>query len=400
MGCTPRTASSLDATSQRPSALLGLLAVLVLLAAGCGSGDDRNETGTAWRVADCRLVGRWETIAVSARAEIEPGLAVMDHDTRLVAVRSINGGHDVAAYVYDSAPGTASHAAPSGFGWRGTTTVVWTGKRVLVIGGSSGTTDSPPWPAYDPVADVWEELEVDRPPDGVRVGRGGVWTGTEVVFVGAGVALDPQTGSWRVIAASPLAERLAATVVWTGEEIIVWGGCDASIPQCDDFGKGLFADGAIYQPSTDSWRVMAPSPLPPGNRPSAAWTGTEVLYHAGLVEPDAAASAPGGVAASYDPARDRWSPLPDPPLAPRQGLGLAWSNSSRLLFAWGGSTGFNDGDQSDDGAAFDPSTETWLTLPDAPPRSARHGHSVATMEDALYVDGGWPSSRPMVLTPD
>ena len=303
----------------------------------------------------------------------------------------------MAAYVYDSTTGAATAAAPSGFGWRGSTSVVWTGERVLVIGGSSGITNSPAWLAYDPSADAWDEFTVDSLPSDGGVGHGGVWTGSEVVFVNDGFALDPHTGSWRVLTASPLAQRAAATVVWTGQEIIVWGGCDASIPQCDDFGQGLFTDGAIYEPSSDRWREMAASPLPPGNRPSAAWTGTEVIYYAGLAEPGSASAADGPVAAGYDPAGDRWNPLPEPPFGPRQGLGLAWSANSDLLFAWGGSVGFNDGDQLDDGAAFDPSTNTWLMLPDAPPRSARHSHSVATVGDAFYVDGGWPASGPMIL---
>lgn len=125
-----------------------------------------------------------------------------------------------------------------------------------------------------------------------------------------------------------------------------------------------------------------------------------MIYYAGLVEPGTAASAAGPVAASCDLARDRWTPLPDPPFASRQSLGLAWSASSELLFAWGGSAGFDDGDQFDDGAAFDLSTKTWVMLPEAPPRSARHGHSAVMMGVAFYVDGGWPASRPIVLIPE
>lgn len=189
-----RTAASLGTTNRLRRVPLALLAMLVFLAAECGSDDASERSSRAWQVADGHLVGTWERIAVPARSEIEPGLAVMDNDTRLVAVRSINGGYDVAAYVYDATTGTAAPTAPSGFGWRGTTTVVWTGERVLVIGGSSGSDYSPAWPAYDPVADVWDELVVDPIPHGIRVGRGGVWTGTEVVFVRAGIALDPRAG--------------------------------------------------------------------------------------------------------------------------------------------------------------------------------------------------------------
>ena len=79
---------------------------------------------------------------------------------------------------------------------------------------------------------------------------------------------------------------------------------------------------------------------------------TEVIYYAGLLKPGAEDAAGSPIAASYDPARDRWTPLPDPPFAPRQYLGMAWSSESALLFAWGGSDGPNLGDALGDGAAF------------------------------------------------
>ena len=170
MGHTPRAEANLGTTNRLRRASRALLTMLAILAMGCGSGEDSKEASSAWRVADGRLVGSWEDIAVAAHTEIEPGLVVMDNNTRLVAVRSINGGYDLAAYVYDSSTGTATPATPSGVGWRGATTVVWTGERVLVIGGASGTDTSPAWPAYDPVADVWDELVVD-PAAGRRAGR-------------------------------------------------------------------------------------------------------------------------------------------------------------------------------------------------------------------------------------
>ena len=53
------------------------------------------------------------------------------------------------------------------------------------------------------------------------------------------------------MAPAPIAGRLAASGVWTGQEFLVWGG---TVAPGD-------ADGAAYDPSADSWRTMAASPL-------------------------------------------------------------------------------------------------------------------------------------------
>jgi len=134
---------------------------------------------------------------------------------------------------------------------------------------------------------------------------------------------------------------------------------------------------------------MAPSPLLPGANPTAVWTGSEAIYYAGLNDEDAAS------AASYDPVRDQWTALPAPPFGPRRHLGLALSSESGLLFAWGGSD--PAGDPLGDGAALDLSTMKWLQLPDAPPRVARDRHAMAALSNMLYIDGGWPSTGPLIL---
>ena len=37
-------------------------------------------------------------------------------------------------------------------------------------------------------------------------------------------AIAPSEGGWRLLAPSPLAARTNAATVWTGDEMIVWGG--------------------------------------------------------------------------------------------------------------------------------------------------------------------------------
>lgn len=47
----------------------------------------------------------------------------------------------------------------------------------------------------------------------------------------------------------PLSSRVDHSAVWTGDEMIVWGGSVAG-------GAPGFDDGAAYYPTSDSWREL------------------------------------------------------------------------------------------------------------------------------------------------
>ena len=68
--------------------------------------------------------------------------------------------------------------------------------------------------------------------------------------------------------------RADHSVVWTGSEMLVWGGWDG----------GYFDYGARYNPKTKTWKSMA-SENAPGARSShtAVWTGTEMVIWGGGV---------------------------------------------------------------------------------------------------------------------
>ncbi|HET6967994.1 MAG TPA: hypothetical protein VFI44_06935, partial [Ornithinibacter sp.] len=63
----------------------------------------------------------------------------------------------------------------------------------------------------------------------------------------------------------PFAARSGPAVVWTGSEMIVWGG------------DGERLDGAAFDPATGAWREIAPAPLEPRASSRVVWTGTEML---------------------------------------------------------------------------------------------------------------------------
>ena len=82
--------------------------------------------------------------------------------------------------------------------------------------------------------------------------------------------------------AAPLDGRFLPAAVWTGREILVWGGAGCQ-GACDGQGVRLHADGGAYDPVTDIWRLLPPSPLSARSGALAVWTGRELVVWGGMV---------------------------------------------------------------------------------------------------------------------
>src|SRR5688572_14849783 len=104
--------------------------------------------------------------------------------------------------------------------------------------------------------------------------------------------------SWQSRAPVP-GPRAAHSAIWTGREMIVWGGgVDGS----------FLNTGARYLPSTDTWRETSPYGAPSSRWFHAAvWTGSEMIIWGGRASfsPDGHTSD----GARYDPATDTWTPM-------------------------------------------------------------------------------------------
>jgi N-acetylneuraminic acid mutarotase len=207
-----------------------------------------------------------------------------------------------------------------------------------------------------------------------------VWTGTELLIWGGencagsacpsieaphlsdGAAYTPATDKWRKLPAAPISARTPAATAWTGTEMLVWGGVSEN---------GFFADGAAYDPAANRWRPMAASPLAARNAGVAAWSGRELLVWSG-----------GNVdtgfrdGAAYDPAADRWRPLSASPLAPRAGAAGVWTG--REMLVWSG-VDPAAGVEFRDGAAYDPAADRWRPIASSP---------IAGRDDAAAVWSG------------
>ncbi len=204
----------------------------------------------------------------------------------------------------------------------------------------------------------------DRPSP-VTHGAGGCWRAWPVIVAVVVVALAAAvagvfTGratnageearpaaSWHSLPGAPIAGRLGPGAVWTGTEMIVWGGTARS----GKIERGY--EGAAYKPATRTWRTIAPSP--PGVEGGAAvvWSGDEMVVWASN-SPDGPV---GG--AVYDPATDSWHRLPAGPLGKREGYASAWTGEELIVV--GGSLG--DTLAKPVAAALDPQTGSWRLLP-------------------------------------
>jgi hypothetical protein len=197
-----------------------------------------------------------------------------------------------------------------------------------------------------------------------RDGAAAVWTGRQMLVWGGhgrvagqglrpltdGAAYDPATNRWQRTPSAPSGmQGTSAAAVWTGSRMLVWMGNAPDGP----------AVGASYHPASRTWRRMAPSPLGPRESFTAVWTGRELIIFGGSSGDQLAMPA----GAAYNPASDRWRLLARAPIADRLDHAAVWTGSRLLI--WGGRDargGFGDG------AAYDPGTNLGIRSPGTLPR--------------------------------
>jgi hypothetical protein len=176
-----------------------------------------------------------------------------------------------------------------------------------------------------------------------------------------GVAYDPERDEWRTLPTPSIDNRYAHVASFTGSELLVWGGLA---------GDGVaLADGAAYAPETDTWRILPASPLMGGAGYVAAWTGTEWLTVEAGSEADTDANS--GRGAAYDPATNRWRVLPDAPLPGGWAAAAAWTGTVMVIVRVG--SGGPSG-----GAQYDPSTDAWTPIPANPALTEGQTYPFAT----------------------
>jgi N-acetylneuraminic acid mutarotase len=259
----------------------------------------------------------------------------------------------------------------------------WTGHFMLVLD-NGGTRNA--GGLYDPSTDHWTPTATiaDSLP---RQGSSLVWTGSQAILWGGamdtdrgwapantGGRYDPWSDTWTPTAASgPGSQRSDHSAVWTGNEMVVWGGKSLT-------SYGYLDSGGRYDPAVDSWTGMTAVGAPvPRSGHTALWTGGEMLVWGGF-----GSDGNLGSGGRYDVGLDRWTAisLAGAP-SPRTGHVAVWTGHRMVV--WGGTT-----DQS--GGAYDPATDAWssTSLVNAP--SARLGHTAVWTGSRVVVWGGFDGS--------
>ncbi len=223
---------------------------------------------------------------------------------------------------------------------------------------------------------------------GPRLFHSAVWTGTEMLIWGGGAddqflndggRYDPMRETWRPISTvNAPSGRWAHAAVWTGTEMIVWGGRDHFAPQ------GNKNDGARYNPATDTWTPISTEGAPsPRSQCAAVWTGSEMIIWGGWGDNDT--FDPQG--ARYDPVADRWTPLPlEGAPEPRMEPAAVWTGSEMIV--WGGDTD-NPWRTYETGARFNPTENRWTPVSTlGAPVSSRGGSAVWTGSEMIVWGGG------------
>lgn len=303
------------------------------------------------------------------------------------------GGFNLSATLADGARYSAASnswmpiAASGSPSQRQHHSAVWTGSEMIVWGGSrdngsggSGNLDSG---GRFSLSGGWRPTRISSLQPSGREGHSAVWTGNEMIVWGGrgattwatdGSRYEPATGDWRLTRTdgAPSGRRLHSAV-WTGSQMLIWDGA------------GGGGNGAAYSTQTDTWTALPNTTLMPafGGFQTAVWSGNEMIVVGTAGSPEITA------AARYRPATQTWVPVTDAGAPSPRYLATAVWLSGRMLI-WGGTANFFNTLQT--GALYNPATNTWtpIALDGAP--SARAGHIAVSADERMYIWGGQESA--------
>ncbi len=166
--------------------------------------------------------------------------------------------------------------------------------------------------------------------------------------------------------------RYGHTAVWTGQEMIVWGGA---------LGSSFHSStGGRYRPDLDTWQAVSTVGAPSGRAGhTAVWTGSGMLVWGGFS--GSAYLDTGGI---YSVDHQRWESVSTvgAPSA-RDGHVALWTGGRMVV--WGGR---NTTGKLADGALYDPVARLWSALPALDAPEPRAGAIAVWAEDRLLIWGG------------
>ncbi len=271
-------------------------------------------------------------------------------------------------------------------------TAIWAEDRMIIWGGTGESGHLSDGGIYIPSSKSWVNIPSPRVQIfSPRKGHVAVWTGKEMLVWGGrnefnqmndGAAYNPSTDKWRQLSAEhDLGLRSGHTAVWTGNEMLIWGG---------EGKDGKFGDGAAYNPESNEWRQLNSDGRPTSRSGhTAVWSGTEMLIFGGQAE-----GGTSGNGYAYNPQEDTWRALPiSGGPGYREDHTATWTGVEMVVFG-----GLTLGGEANTGYAFNPKKNKWrsLTTVGGPLKRSRHT-AIWTGADLVIFGGlrdGVPLSAP------
>jgi len=264
-------------------------------------------------------------------------------------------------------------------------TAVWTGNEMIIWGGSDFEAQIAGG-VYNPATDTWQLTTPVNAPQG-RFGHSAVWTGSDMIIWGGyanqitnlGKRYDPLQDKWTDMSlVNAPTVRDGHTTIWTGEKMIIWGGRD----RYDGFDSTR--EGGIYDPATDSWTPISlvGSPAARHNH-SAVWTGDEMIVWGGRSDVDGQVTSNLNTGARFDPDNNNWTAIADNPFTSRVDQSAIWDGSQMLIWA-GGGPGFGTGMVS-----YDPQLDAWGVGDPGPEPQIRYDYTMIWTGSRVIIWGGF-----------
>jgi N-acetylneuraminic acid mutarotase len=232
----------------------------------------------------------------------------------------------------------------------------------------------------DSIVDTWTPTTTVNAPE-ARETRTAVWTGSEMIIWGGstshpgglntGGRYDPATDTWMATTNNNAPTgRGGQSAVWTGSELIIWGGFDGNV----------LNTGGRYNPVVDSWTATTTTNAPVArDTHTAVWTGSEMIIWGG-----SGINVNFNSGGRYNPATDSWTTtsIVNAPAA-RWNHRAAWTGSEMIV--WGGSDSMN---YLHTGGRYDPSTDSWTATSTVNAPTGRTWHTGLWTDGEMIVWGG------------
>lgn len=285
----------------------------------------------------------------------------------------------------------------------------WTGSKMIVWGGIGTSTFNNTClntgGIYDRANNSWVSISTTNAPT-ARCSYSAVWTGTDMIVWGGTVAVggasvtdidkvyvyNLTSGLWteKITTGYPSLRKYQQTFT-AGDKLVVWGGVDS-------VGNAIH-DGSIYDLSLGSWTAMASNMSIPekGLSVSTNIAGSEVLYWNGL----------SNNIYTLNTTNATWTTQATTGTPPA-GLygsetiwtGLTGDNSSEnRMLVWGGRT--VEGDNTTEvntGSIYDFTAHTWSSISSASSPSARSNPTIVWTGTSAIVYGGSFNGSPGLNT--